>query len=503
MPTYSTMTKFGLGTPTKMPTVEDIAGDAAESWELSPDATQLTLRLRPNHKFDPRPPTSGRAATAADVKWSWDRFAALSPFRGDILNSLNEAGPIESLSTPDERTAVIKMAFPYAPIIEILAFHSYLMLMPREAEDKFNPKSETRGSGPFFLTNYNQNVSFDYEKNRDWYVKDRPFLDGMSRRIIPEYSAGLAQFEARNLWNFEVEQADILRVKRDHMEMVMLRSLAHLKTPQAGYFTASARPESPLRDQRVRQAASMLLDRDLLIQALGETEQFERAGLPVELYWNSHLYAGQPNWLDPKGKELGEGAKYFRYDPAEAKKLINAAGHQVVNIPFNWHNRGTNKTAELIAGALQDSGLFRLDIKLLDYNTEWRDAQRSKGYGFLGYCSFTNGGHNEEAWFVNMYTPGGKFSINAEPITEKDITNRVIKARTELDENRRSEMIKQLQRDLAVMQEPLLTPGYNVEFTLRWPWLKNHGVFSTGGQGAASSSSRDYTEMWYDESLKT
>jgi ABC-type transport system substrate-binding protein len=501
LPVYSPFTKFGLGTFAKMPGVEDITGDIVESWELSPDATQITMKLRPNQKFDPRPPTNGRAATTADVQWSWDRFASLSPFRGDVLNSLNEAGPILGVTTPDDRTIVMKMAFPYSPIIELLAFHSYFLLMPKEAEDKFNAKSEMRGTGPFRLDTYTPNVSFEYKKNPDWYIKERPFLDGMTRSIIPDYSQGLAQFETGTLWSYaDLRQEDVLRVKRDHPRMNLTRSLAHLKTPQAGYYTASARPESPLRDVRVRRAASMLLDRDLFIDTIGDLKKFEAAGLPIEKLWNSHLYAGQPNWLDPKGKEIGEGGQYFQYNPTEAKKLISAAGHQVVQIPFNWHNRGVNRRAEVISGMLQDSGLFKLDIKLLDYNTEWRDAQRSKGYGFLGFCSFTNGGHNEEAWFVNMYTPNGKFAINTQPIP--NITDYVVKTRTEIDNNKRAERVKQLQKDLAMLQEPLMDPGYSVEFALSQPWLKNFGVFSTGGQGQPSSTSRDYTQFWYDPAEK-
>jgi len=42
------------------------------------------------------------------------------------------------------------------------------------------------------------------------------------------------------------------------------------------------------------------------------------------------------------------------------------------------------------------------------------------------------------------------------------------------------------------------TPGMALGFTLRWPWLKNQGVFQTGGL-----SSRIYTEYWYDEKART
>jgi len=40
-----------------------------------------------------------------------------------------------------------------------------------------------------------------------------------------------------------------------------------------------------------------------------------------------HHPAGETRWwVDPKGKDQGDSAKYFKYDPAEAKKLLAAAG---------------------------------------------------------------------------------------------------------------------------------------------------------------------------------
>src|SRR5262245_9240030 len=115
---FSTPLKWGRGVG-QMPSPTSITGDAFESWEVTPDGMQISLRLRPNHTFDQRPPTNGRAMTIDDVKWSWDRSAANSPVMAEVLNSKGPAGPIESLSTPDSRTAVIKMAFPYGAITEL------------------------------------------------------------------------------------------------------------------------------------------------------------------------------------------------------------------------------------------------------------------------------------------------------------------------------------------------------------------------------------------------
>src|SRR5206468_7009941 len=80
--------------------------------------------------------------------------------------------------------------------------------------------------------------------------------------------------------------------------------------------------------ERVRQAVSMSWDRDLYIESFNNVANFTAEGLAVETRWNSSLGATNEGWwLDPKGKDFGPNARYFRHDLAEAKKLLAAAGY--------------------------------------------------------------------------------------------------------------------------------------------------------------------------------
>ena len=294
---------------------------------------------------------------------------------------------------------------------------------------------------------------------------------------------------------------DILRVKRSHPELLLQRNVALIKAPQFQFWTFSTLP-GPMRDARLRRAASMLLDRDAYIDAIENLAPFRDAGLPVEALWNSHQHAGQPNWIDPRNNasELGEGGKFFQFDPAEARKLVTAAGHQSVPLPISYRANNTARENEIIASMLGDGGIFQMETRIIDEPTH-RNYQASFGAGFEGIWVQTNGGHNEEAWFVNMYTPSGKFTTSKDPIP--GITDKVIRTRRELDDDRRNALLKEVQRDLAMDMTALMQPGYAIGFTLSWPWLKNYGTFVHGDLTPTWSSSRVYTEYWYDKSSQT
>lgn len=475
-------------------------GDAAQSWEIAPDGSQVTFKLRPNVKFDSRAPTNGRTMTAADVKWSFDKFSEVSPYRSEVFRSLSPAAPVESVSTPDDKTVVLKMAFPYGSIIEMVGFGYYLYVVPTEAADKFNAKSDMRGSGPFRLTSYAPSVALEYGRNSEWHVKDRPFLEGIRRAIIPDYSAGLAQFETKALWAFTVRPEDILRVKRNHPEMVMLqdKDIGVASLASTPYIALSQRPDSLLRDVRLRRAASMLIDREAWIDTFYNTDVFRREGLPVDTLWNAHLPTGAPSWIDPRDSAIGEGGKYFQHNPTEALKLIAAAGHKSVSLDYFSQNRPAEaRQNEVLSTMLQEGNGFTLNTKPLDYNTEWREVcQRSAGEAYMGFCYNNSGGFNEDAYLVAKYTVGGKYAVSYRQID--GISDAVLKARQETDPKKRSDMIKDLQRKLAVEMHDIPLPGRAYQFSLRWPWLKNHGVFVSGG-----ASSLEFTEYWYDASAKT
>jgi hypothetical protein len=73
----------------------------------------------------------------------------------------------------------------------------------------------------------------------------------------------------------------------------------------------------------------------------------------------------------------------------------------------------------------------------------------------------------------------------------------VIRQRTEVDPKKRLSIIQEIQRQLALDWPDMSLPGDAPGFTLRWPWLRNHGIYL---EGFGTGSARQFTHYWFDQS---
>jgi peptide/nickel transport system substrate-binding protein len=415
---------------------------------VSGDKLQITLKIRPNLKWDARAPTNGRTVSAQDVVFSWNKFAELSPYAGDLSNKRNKDAPIESMTAPDDRTLVVKLATPDASVVTMLASASHLFILPKEADGGFDAKGETRGSSAWFLEQYRPSTNFIYAKNPNWYRTDRPFIDKFEYPIVSEYAQGLAQFKAGNVYSFAVRQEDILQTKNDVSDLVMLQGNFNRLWFNSWFGYAG---NSPFKDERVRQAWAMSYDRDLWISTFGNTEPFEAAGLPVEKRWHSHFPSGIEGWwVDPQDdKEFGANSKYFAYNPDEAKKLLSAAGFaNGVDVNAYWiaspqYGSTFPNQAEVQAGFAREVG-FNIRAQNPDYQTDWLPNYY---YGVGNFNGIAIGADNPEPdmgvfMFARFHPAGprykGFFATGSDPKAgDPQVTKMISDIRLEFDADKR------------------------------------------------------------------
>ena len=483
--------------------------DAMKSWEISPDGLTYTYKLRPNLKYDPRPPTNGRAMTSADVKYSWERFAKLNPENTNLAHSADPSGAVEDVSTPDANTVVFKLAFPYAPLTIMIGYNRYLPLLPTESESQFDIRNDMRGTGAWRLQEFVPSASVTYQKNPDWYDADKVYVDGLKYFIIPEYATGLAQFRTGSFGIFVVQQTDILTTKKDVPALNVLQNTEFLQSSNGVHF--GYLPGSPFLDERVREAASMLLDRDLLLETLNNTKQFTDAGLDAPFRWNSALGAGlEPFWIDPKDqKTFGENAKYFQHDPAEAKKLLSAAGHtSAISVPYivtSAYGDAYMNEGLIMKDMLESGGDFKLDLQDVDYKTVFRPKYRYGSSKFDGMAWMSAGGEDypdPDGFLMALYLSGQTRTghLLADGTVDKNLDDMILAQRQIDDQQKRVSAMQDLQRYLAQKMYMLPSAGSSQGFQMAQPWVGNWGFYSS--LTAGSPWNEGNIHWWIDNSKK-
>jgi peptide/nickel transport system substrate-binding protein len=490
----------------------DTVPDLIQSYEMSPDKTTLTGKVQPGAKTDTRAPTNGRAMDAHDIEFSWKKYSTTATQASEIVDAVG----VTSIKAIDDMTVQIKLKAPSAGLFAAAAFigSGRFNIVPREAEDKFDLRREAHGAGYFQLESYTPSARMVFTRNPGYFRQvpggggAMPIIDKIESPIITEYAAGLAQFTTGNIYNFPVRPEDILKTKKDIPELRLYRTDINGASNRY-FFGQKPGNASPFKDVRVRQAFSMVQDRDLYIDTFYNVSNFEKEGLPVDARWNSSAayihWTGW--WLDPKGKDFGPNAKYFQRDVGEAKKLLAAAGFADgfgVQATFSAvPTSPPQRNFEALAGFAQEVGI-KLTYNQVANPAPWRPNYYLARGNWDGMGFVTIRGSGDAGVAFNSYyhptggifpgfDPDGKSTYAGDPF----VTNIVEKINSEFDQNKRFALAKEFQQYDAKTQYFPSFPGGASSFELTWPCLQNYSYFNQVEDSAGANE--DEALFWIDE----
>ena len=522
---YNRLLKFASGF---YPNVSDGSQEPemAESWEVSPDQLTVTLKIRQGAgtKWDERAPTNGREMTMDDVLFSFNKFSEINPSGANISNVRNPAAPVTSVEATDATTFVLHLTKPDATIIPMLAATDHLYIMPTESDGGFDPEREVRGNGPWELDEYLPSSRFVWKRNPNYYIANRPFPEFLERPIVSENAQRLAQFRAGNILTDVVAnlQTEVIQLKKDVPEANLYLPNTYPNSPTPSIWFGYE-GDSPFKDQRVRQAMSMYIDRDAFNAAIYNSDTFEAEGLGVEAKFNTCITSGWgPYWLDPKGPDFGEFGSLLVYNPEEATKLIRAAGYtDGIETEVFFNNEGTygpayEQAVEVLTGFFEAGGHsvkrsgFPYSEYLDKYYFGYRSGASSRGAGdpARGYNGFSVQAERPYPTAVNLmlggwHTGGSSFhgmSPTGENATQGDpkVDSLIEAIQAEFDQDAQIAMTHGLIRYMTEMMymvpRPVTSPGYEVW----WPAISGLGWRERWPNNAIWTETA--IDWWIDES---
>ncbi|OUR76951.1 peptide ABC transporter substrate-binding protein [Alphaproteobacteria bacterium 46_93_T64] len=232
----------------------------AESWSIAADGKSITLNLRKNARFH-----DGKAITSEDVAFSLKTVKENHPFKSMFA-------PVSSVETPDAHTAILIFDKPH-PAALLAMSGALLPIIPKHIYgDGQNAKthpanSKTVGSGPFKLVEFKPGEHIILEKNEDYFIKDRPYLDKIIiKNFKDSTSTTLAMDKGElNILPFMSATRDIGRLKKNKDLTVTNKGYSAVGPMNWLAFNTK---NQYLQDKRVRQAIGYSVDRNFIVNAL-------------------------------------------------------------------------------------------------------------------------------------------------------------------------------------------------------------------------------------------
>lgn len=248
----------------------------AKSWQILPDGTAYTFRLRKDVKFH-----DGTPFDATAVKFSLDRArdpANKSQLAGSML------GPYEGTKVIDDYTITVHLSEPYALLLDSLS-QSWLAPVSPVAVEKYGSEFTHHlvGTGPFIFEEWlpQERITLRRNPGYTWgpaVVKNRgpAYLDEATFVFLPNDSDRTAALESGAINGiFYVPPADAERLRsKSEFEI----SVWPIRGAPVSLMMNMAK--EPTNDFAVRQAVAYAVDQDSIVEQVFHGE-FPRAYGPL------------------------------------------------------------------------------------------------------------------------------------------------------------------------------------------------------------------------------
>lgn len=402
------------------PNFMEVEAVLAETMPEQPDDQTYVFNLRQGVKFQNVPPVDGREFTAEDVIYCVEAYKgapAQAPTFADVAR-------LEAL---DPYTVVFHMERPAAYFLGAFVIPFHWIFAKEQYESTEGLKTKPIGTGAFLFESAEDLAGFKFKKNPDYFRVDErtgmqlPYLDGLETTYYPSPAQSIAAFRAGefdHLWpqNFEAW----LSVMESNPD-----SVTQVTTPPPSFqpFIAMRIDQPPLDDPRIRRALSMLIDRDALISSLA-------SGMAGYGYGQDWTYFGNEWPFEPA--ELGE---WSRFDPEEAKKLLDAADAKDLSLDFLMtQTAGINfEVWSAVAGMWEANGV-RTSINAPQDPAQWQQQFYGGTYKHLTGTGFIGPGWDPDTFAyhaLHSSSPKNYFKVNDPRIDDLAEQQRRVLDRTE------------------------------------------------------------------------
>jgi len=386
---YDTPVQFERGGTKVLPAL-------AQSWDVSKDGKQYIFHLRKGVKWHSNKNFKPTRDFNADdfifsIERQWkkeDPYFKVTSSNHSYFDDMNMPALLKSVDKIDEYTVKITLNAPEAPFLANMAMpHSgvqskeyAIAMLKAGTPEKID--QEPIGTGPFSLIQYQKDALIRY-KAFPQYWAGKAKIDDLIFSITPDASVRWAKLQKGECHVMPYPApADVPAMRKDANVKVLEQPGLNV-----GYLAYNT-TKKPFDDVRVRKAVNMALNKKAIVDAV-----YLGTGIPAT------------NPIPPTMWSYNKSIKDDAYNPAEAKKLLAAAGLKDGFSTDLWAmpvQRPYNPNARRIAELMQ-ADLAKVGIKAEIKSFEWGEYRKrmQAGEHQMGMLGWT-GDNGDPDNFLNV-----------------------------------------------------------------------------------------------------
>lgn len=451
-PEFHIMDAIFEGLVEQDPDTREILPALAESWTISEDNQTYTFQLRPNLSW-----SDGRPLTASDFVRSYERtlnplLAADYAYLFLIIEGAADynSGTIDDFSkvgvtAVDDQTLEIRLEHPVPFFLSLLTYPCWRPLPIHIVEEhdglrrrgaRWTREGNLVSSGPYVMTRWEPNRVLVVERNDRYWDADNVHLNAIHFFPVESLDTEERMFRSGQLHITNEVPLTKLRGYRDQPNSPLRVD------PQLGtYFYRFNVTRPPFDDARVRQALSLAIDREAIVERITQADQAP---------------AGSFSPPEAGGFVPSETVSL---DLDEARRLLAEAGFPggqgfpPVEILYN-----TSEAHRTIAEALQQMWKSGLGVELQLYNQEWKvflDSLDTLDFALArsGWVAV----YDDANQFLEIFTEGNPNNHTGWSSEAYDELHAA--SMRESDKAKRLQLLQEL--DSMLMEESVIAPIYH------------------------------------------
>lgn len=420
-----------------------------ENGGISEDGLTYTITLRDDATW-----SDGMAVTAHDFVYAFQRlfdpnagaqgyyFAFYTVIQGAEAAAAGEGSPADiGVTAEDDDTLVIQLDHPQPTLPTLLALWPASPLRQDVIDqhgDAWTEPGNLIGNGPFVLAGYTPEDEIVLEANAGYWGDDKPTLQRLVYRIIPDDSAALIAYQNGEIDVTAIPVPDSARFEGDQEQV----RFGQLETFALQYNHTQA----PFDNKLVRQAFSRAVDRGAFVRAVQGG-----VGVPA-LGW---LPPGMPGVSADIGRNFG-------FDAEAAQSLLAQAGYEdgegFPTVTLTIVDDETNRlTAEFFQEQLGQHLGITIEIETLEEGAFFDRYQT--GDFQVTWLSWFADYADPENWLPAQFGTGGGFNVLG--YSNPDVDALFEQAAAELDQQQRLALYDQAHR--LIIEDQAVTPVFHPE----------------------------------------